>query len=249
MKLSNAQFSYHLVFSPPVSEKVGNFQNKLGESTFIAKIIIPTNVKVFCFPNKRNVLVFAGHLGTNILDLGIIKKVGRIKFKKLNNKKTFSEIVILVEVKNRDSLIKSKRSLITFLKLIEQKVIGVCQGFLQTLNLIGVGYRVSLNDAVKKTQPGVNFKELNLLTSKQYDITRESLLFKLGYSNPISLHLPKGVLAFCPKNSQVQLFCINLQTVSQAIAEIKSLRKLDSYKGKGISYLDDNILLKIGKRK
>ena len=105
-------------------------------------------------------------------------------------------------------------------------VVGVTQGFKKELHVIGVGYRVNVN-------PG----EVEL---------------HLGYSHPINYPLPKGISASVEQSRQTKAIILTLegidkQLVGQVAANIRSLRKPEPYKGKGVRYADEKILRKAGK--
>ena len=106
---------------------------------------------------------------------------------------------------------------------IQNTIIGVSQGFQKRLKLVGIGFRVQ--------------KQNN------------SLQFKLGFSHEITFQLPDGIDAICPKPDQIVLFGIRKDYLNQTAAKIRSLRKPDSYKGKGIQFEDEILILKEGKKK
>lgn len=116
----------------------------------------------------------------------------------------------------------------TYRALIQNLIQGVSQGFTQTLEIVGVGYRVE-----KKSE--------NLL------------LFTLGYSHEIAVVLPPGLKAEViqerGQNLRLQLSGIDKQLVTQVAAMIRGLRPPDPYKGKGIRYGDEVLSLRQGKAK
>jgi large subunit ribosomal protein L6 len=107
--------------------------------------------------------------------------------------------------------------------LLNNMVTGVSQGFEKTLELVGVGYRAQVKDQV-----------LNL---------------SLGFSHPIDFNLPEGVQAETPNNTTVILRSINKQLLGQTAAEIRSYRKPEPYKGKGVKYANEIIKRKETKKK
>ena len=109
----------------------------------------------------------------------------------------------------------------TFRALVNNMVTGVSVGFEKKLVLQGVGYRAK---AAGKT--------LNL---------------SLGFSHPVDYELPEGVTAETPSQTEVVIKGIDKQVVGQVAAEIRSLKKPEPYKGKGIKYADEVILRKAGK--
>jgi large subunit ribosomal protein L6 len=106
-------------------------------------------------------------------------------------------------------------------KLISNMVIGVTVGFSKTLLINGVGYRV--------------------------EDQGKSLLFNLGYSNPVEFPLEEGLTATLEGNSKLTLSGIDKQQVGQACAEIRSIRPPEPYKGKGVRYENEYVRRKIGK--
>lgn len=105
--------------------------------------------------------------------------------------------------------------------LLQGMLIGVSEGFKKTLDINGVGYRAALAG-----------NKLNL---------------SLGYSHPIEYAIPEGITVECPKPTQIIISGIDKQVVGQVAAEIRSNRKPEPYKGKGIKYSDEIIIRKEGK--
>ena len=104
--------------------------------------------------------------------------------------------------------------------LIANMVKGVTEGFSKDLEINGVGYRVAL--------------------------AGNALKMHLGYSHEVVYALPAGVTATVNQNS-ITVSGINKQQVGQVAAEIRSLKKPEPYKGKGIKYSDERIVRKSGK--
>jgi len=113
--------------------------------------------------------------------------------------------------------------------LIHNMIIGVSAGFAKSLELVGVGYKAVLES-----------KELNILD------------LDLGYSHKIYFIVPSEVDVRTEisknKNPIIHLWSIDKQLLGQVAAKIKSLRKVEPYKGKGIRYLGEQIRQKAGKR-
>ncbi|MEX1062876.1 MAG: 50S ribosomal protein L6 [Balneolaceae bacterium] len=135
--------------------------------------------------------------------------------------KTDGEIVV-----KRRSDSKNNRSLHGLYRaLISNMVTGVSEGYLKQLEIIGVGYRATISGDVL---------ELNI-----------------GYSHPIYFVPPDGVTLEVDtksrKNPIIRVSGINKEMVGQVAAKIRSLRKPEPYKGKGIRYLDEQIRRKAGK--
>jgi large subunit ribosomal protein L6 len=113
--------------------------------------------------------------------------------------------------------------------------LGVSEGHVTILKLVGVGYRASVEStAVTKTPeyPGQQFVSL-----------------KVGYSHPIELGVPQGVKASTPQPTRILLEGIEKEVVNQFAAKIRMWRKPEPYKGKGIFVGDETITLKAKKIK
>jgi len=107
--------------------------------------------------------------------------------------------------------------------LIDNMVTGVTEGFTKTLEVNGVGYRAAVQG--------------------------KTLVLNLGYSHQIDFEIPEGIEIKCPKPTEIEISGINKQKVGQVAAVIRSYRKPEPYKGKGIKYSDERILRKEGKKK
>lgn len=107
-----------------------------------------------------------------------------------------------------------------FQRLIQNMVIGVMKGFEKQLELNGVGYKVALNG--------------------------KTLTLNLGFSHPINYELPQGIDAKVEKNI-ITLSGIDKQLVGETAAQIRSFRKPEPYKGKGIRYVGEVVRMKAGK--
>ncbi|MEO1927668.1 MAG: 50S ribosomal protein L6 [Nautiliaceae bacterium] len=104
--------------------------------------------------------------------------------------------------------------------LANNAVIGLTQGFEKKLEINGVGYRASVKGNVLELQ--------------------------LGYSHPINYEIPKGITITVEKNI-ITVKGSDKQQVGQVAAEIRSFRKPEPYKGKGVKYVDEHIIRKAGK--
>ena len=100
---------------------------------------------------------------------------------------------------------------------------GVSEGFLKTLELNGTGYRASISGSKLKLQ--------------------------LGYSHDINFDVPKEVKVECPKQNIIKLSSFNKEILGAVAANIRSFRKPEPFKGKGIKYDDEFIFRKEGKKK
>ena len=100
---------------------------------------------------------------------------------------------------------------------------GVANEFSKTLELVGVGYRAQMKGT--------------------------ALSLSLGYSHEIDYPAPDGVKIATPKPTEIVISGIDKQKVGQAAAEIRGFRPPEPYKGKGVRYADEVVILKEGKRK
>lgn len=141
--------------------------------------------------------------------------------RKINNLVTITknENTVSVAIKNEDN--KKERSLWgTFASHIKNMIKGVTEGFTKTLEINGVGYKVASQG-----------KDLKL---------------ELGFSHSVIFNIPEGLEAKVEKN-QIILFSADKELLGATTAEIRSLRKPEPYKGKGIRYIDEVIRRKAGK--
>lgn len=106
---------------------------------------------------------------------------------------------------------------------INNMVKGVSEGFVKKLELIGVGYRAQVQG--------------------------ETLKLTLGFSHDIDYKLPQGVKAACPAPTTIELSSADKQLLGQVASEIRSYRKPEPYKGKGVKYETETVLRKVGKKK
>lgn len=105
--------------------------------------------------------------------------------------------------------------------LINNMVIGVDKGFSKVLLIEGVGYKAS--------------------------VAGNSLTLNVGYSNPVEFALPKGVNATVDGNTKIILDSIDKDLLGLTASRIRSIRKPEPYKGKGIRYENEHIVRKVGK--
>ncbi|PIE57947.1 MAG: 50S ribosomal protein L6 [Desulfobulbus propionicus] len=105
--------------------------------------------------------------------------------------------------------------------LISNMVLGVEKGFEKVLAVEGVGYRAAI--------------EGNTLT------------LNVGYSSPVEFHLPDGISAAVDKDNKITVSGIDKELVGLTAARIRDIRKPEPYKGKGIRYIDERIVRKVGK--
>lgn len=107
--------------------------------------------------------------------------------------------------------------------LLRNLITGVSQGYSRSLEISGVGYRASVQG--------------------------KNLQLQLGYSHDVVFPIPADVTIKCEKPTSITVSGADKQRVGQIAAEIRSFRKPEPYKGKGIKYSDETILRKEGKKK
>ena len=107
--------------------------------------------------------------------------------------------------------------------IVANMVTGVSKGFERKLNLVGVGYRAQAQGDV-----------LNLT---------------LGFSHPVVHKMPAGVKCETPTQTEIVIKGVDKQQVGQVAAEVRAYRKPEPYKGKGVRYSDEVIVLKETKKK
>ena len=136
---------------------------------------------------------------------------------------TVEKNVLLLKRKSRQEIHQSFHGL--YRALLQNMVIGVSEGYKKTLELVGVGYKASVLQ---------NVLELSLGYS-------HGIFFAVPPEITVSAEMVKG------KNPLVHLAGIDKQLIGQVAAKLKSLRKTEPYKGKGIKFLGEQIRRKAGK--
>ncbi|AJK44812.1 MULTISPECIES: 50S ribosomal protein L6 [Burkholderia] len=111
----------------------------------------------------------------------------------------------------------------TMRALIANMVQGVTKGFERKLTLVGVGYRAQAQG-----------DKLNL---------------SLGFSHPVVHQMPEGIKAETPTQTEILIKGIDKQKVGQVAAEVRGYRPPEPYKGKGVRYADEVVILKETKKK
>jgi len=111
----------------------------------------------------------------------------------------------------------------TMRALVANMVAGVTKGFERKLTLVGVGFRAQAQG-----------DKLNLA---------------LGYSHPVVHQMPKGIKVATPTQTEIVITGVDKQLVGQVAAEVRAHRPPEPYKGKGVRYVDEVIVLKETKKK
>jgi large subunit ribosomal protein L6 len=105
--------------------------------------------------------------------------------------------------------------------LVNNMVVGVTKGFQRDLEINGVGYRA--------------------------EVKGRELVLALGYSHPVNFPIPDGISVDVEKMTKLSVKGFDKELVGQTAAKIRSFRRPEPYKGKGIKYADETILRKAGK--
>jgi large subunit ribosomal protein L6 len=111
----------------------------------------------------------------------------------------------------------------TIRALLANMVVGVTKGFERKLTLVGVGYRAQA--------------------------AGDTLNLTLGFSHPVAYKMPAGVKVATPTQTEIVLTGADKQRVGQVAAEIRAFREPEPYKGKGVRYADEVVILKETKKK
>ncbi|MFU8804472.1 MAG: 50S ribosomal protein L6 [Bradymonadaceae bacterium] len=127
----------------------------------------------------------------------------------------------VIEVKRLDESRNARSHQGLNRSLIANMVDGVSTGFTRKLEINGVGYRAEQRGSF--------------------------IRFDLGYSHPIMFELPASVTVQIERQTQLSLESVDKELLGQVAAKIRSLRKPEPYKGKGIKYSDEVIRRKVGK--
>jgi large subunit ribosomal protein L6 len=107
--------------------------------------------------------------------------------------------------------------------LVANMIQGVTKGFERRLSLVGVGYRAA--------------------------VAGDKLNLTLGFSHPVVHPMPKGVKAETPTQTEIVIKGIDKQQVGQVAAEVRAYRPPEPYKGKGVRYVDERVIIKETKKK
>ena len=106
---------------------------------------------------------------------------------------------------------------------LNNMVAGVSKGFERKLQLVGVGYRAQAQG--------------------------DTLNLSLGFSHPVAHKMPAGVKVECPTQTEILIKGADRQTVGQVAAEVRAIRPPEPYKGKGIRYANERVVIKETKKK
>ena len=111
----------------------------------------------------------------------------------------------------------------TMRALVANMVNGVSKGFEKKLSLVGVGFRAAA--------------------------TGNKLNLQIGFSHPVTKDMPEGVQVACPTQTEIVIKGSDRQVVGQIAAEVRAFRPPEPYKGKGIRYVGEKVVIKETKKK
>ena len=106
--------------------------------------------------------------------------------------------------------------------LIANMLVGVTEGYVKGLEIVGVGYKFQLQG--------------------------NKLIVQAGYSKPVEVEVPEGIEVEVLNNTEINVKGINKELVGEFAANVRKIRKPEPYKGKGIKYKDEKIRRKEGKK-
>ncbi len=111
----------------------------------------------------------------------------------------------------------------TMRALVANMVNGVSKGFEKKLSLVGVGFRAAAAGS--------------------------KLSLQIGFSHPVAKDMPEGIKVACPTQTEIVITGSDRQAVGQIAAEVRAIRPPEPYKGKGIRYLGEKVVIKETKKK
>lgn len=131
----------------------------------------------------------------------------------------FEDDTVRIDRPNNEKSVRSKHGM--YSSLLGNAIKGVSQGYEQNLELVGIGYRVQLQG--------------------------KDLKFSLGFSHEVIFEAPEDITFTVDGQTKIKVSGIDKQLVGQSAANIQALKRPDAYKGKGIRFANQRIVLKPGK--
>ena len=129
----------------------------------------------------------------------------------------------VLSLKPRDDSTRAKGMWGLSRTLVANMVHGVTQGYEETLELVGVGYRAAMKG--------------------------QALSMQLGFSHEVDMPPPAGITFAVPKQTEIKVAGIDKQLVGEVAARIRRIRPPEPYKGKGVRYMGEKVRRKEGKKK
>ncbi len=128
-----------------------------------------------------------------------------------------------VQLEQRVQSLRAKKLWPTMRTLVKNIVHGVKSGYTESLEIQGVGYRCAMQG--------------------------NTLVLQLGFSHEVRYDVPNGIKLTVTDQTKIAIEGIDKQAVGQAAAKIRSFKKPEPYKGKGIRYTGEYVMMKEGKKK
>ena len=128
-----------------------------------------------------------------------------------------------IKLAQRVNSLRAKKLWPTMRTLVNNIVVGVKDGYTESLEIQGVGYRCALQG--------------------------NTLVLQLGFSHEVRYEVPKGIEIKVEGQTGIKIAGIDKQAVGQSAAKIRSFKKPEPYKGKGIRYTGEYVMMKEGKKK
>lgn len=128
-----------------------------------------------------------------------------------------------VKLEPRANSLRAKKLWPTMRTLVKNIVNGVKNGYTEELEIQGVGYRAAMQGT--------------------------TMVLQLGFSHEVRYDIPKGITATVENQTQIKITGIDKQAVGQVAAKIRGYKKPEPYKGKGIRYKGEYVMIKEGKKK
>lgn len=171
---------------------------------------------------KRELLIPAGVTVTVEKDLVTVKgPKGELKYDKPSII-TVEEVEGKLLTKRPNDNKVSKQLHGTVNALVNNMLIGVTEGYVKSLEAVGVGYK--------------------------FQVQGNKLVVNAGYSNPVNVEVPAGLKVEQVNNTEINISGINKQQVTEFAANIRAIREPEPYKGKGIRYKGEYVRRKEGKK-
>jgi ribosomal protein L6P/L9E len=181
-------------------------------------IKIPKNIRII-YCDKKNIVTFMGPLLTKSLKL-------KIKLFLIPTSNLLAASPIPVDSKSAIRIKDIKKIQGTTIAKIKQTLIEITYTLHCKLNLVGVGYRVFRHEKLAN-----------------------QIYLKLGYSHLIYFRIPSGISSYCQKFTKLFLFGnSSYDLLMQTAAQVRNCKLPEPYKGKGILYDQEKIILKKGKK-
>jgi large subunit ribosomal protein L6 len=217
---------------------------------YTKKIQIPSQVKIQI---ENNIITLRGPLG--VLELNL-KKMDSLCFGFFHVNEKTNELEIYVKKVSK----KSKAFFGSLLSFFQNSFHGICQGFLIYLELSGVGFRAILHETINRSTDRKLSSRIDIVDPSIHDLRhsfsnsvvpkyQQEIEFKIGQTHDLFYSIPKNIRVFSIKPTLFCLYGIEKTQITQIAAEIRNLKIPEPYKGKGIKYKDEIVVIKVGKKK